>query len=179
MTEPGSLQERLIAARERYDNLEVEIQRRPDLDPDEMFALIEQSAREYHRCALAAGDPNEIMKSLVVLCATISERHPSEAIDLAEQFYQHPAKDDARADSIADALHIAYKAQGEAVRAQQQRARAIRLRREYAELHGSDLVTFPGLMSALRSAATPLADSRAFTIDPNTPPILVDDKYTA
>jgi hypothetical protein len=172
MTEPGSLQGELIAARERIDNLDEEIQQRlRDGDPGfgEIAALVEERAREYHKCAQAAGDPNEIMMSLVVLCSAIAERHPREAIELAEQFYRYPAREDALVNFV-DALHIAYKTLGDPVRAEQQRATSMRLRREYAERHGNNEITstWSEFMSALRRARTPSADSRAYTIDPGT-----------
>jgi hypothetical protein len=174
MTGLGSAQEQLIAARDRHRNFASEIEKRlaeGNLDLAEPIAIQvqhEQNARDYLNCARNAAEESEIRTAIVELCSAIAERRPAEAIELAEQFCQLPTEDDAFAASIADALHIAYRVRGEAVRAEQQRAIAIRLRREYTEGRASDAVTWAGLMATLRSAATPLTDSGEFAIDPYT-----------
>jgi hypothetical protein len=110
-------------------------------------------------------DPTELAYVIAELCSTVAGRHPDEALRLASEINADVLIQDKRLEAlVADALHIAYRCLGDAVRADQNRAIALRFRRDISAATGAQ-ISWQGQMAALRSFMTPLADSKKESLE--------------
>jgi hypothetical protein len=175
MAGAGLARKDLIAAQERRSAVQKEVNQLLDkgLPSDAKVALLkaesEDCAREVLRCARAVGTPAELESALADLASIVAQKNPDEAISLATEFHSLSITDDSLRAAVADTLHIAYKSLGNAVRAERQRALAIRLRQEHGKATGTAGATWQGLMAALRSSATPLAGNEKWAIELKQP----------
>jgi hypothetical protein len=131
---------------------------------------LESHLREVVRLSQASGRSLDGARALAELGSLVAAENPQEAIEISKKALVLAGDDEERKAFITDALHIAYRALGDGVRAAQNRAIAIRLRGQIRARTGrQNQPTWQELMSAMRAHSTPLAGSETYAIELDEP----------